>query len=112
MTACAPESLAEISETIACFCSRLRPKVYLLTLINGWLTPSTLATLNQEPLPHSFFGCAVCVGNGLIKPPALAHRPAGSYGLRQLLVRATAQSHDYCAESDAGSTFTPTPIVL
>ena len=30
MTACAFASLAATSETIACFCSRLRPKVYLL----------------------------------------------------------------------------------
>src|SRR3979490_34665 len=120
MTACAPESLAEISETIACFCSRLRPKVYLLTLINGWLTPSTLATLNQEPLLHSFFGYAACVGNDLIKPAALSRRPAGSYGLRQLNAldeneKKSGQQPKVlycCAESDAGSTFTPTPIVL
>src|SRR5712671_7791581 len=74
-----------------------------------------MATLNQEPLLHSFFGYAACVGNGSIKPAALSRRPAGSYGLRQLLVRATAQSYycgHCCADNDAGSTFTPTPIVL
>ena len=53
MSACAPFSLAATSETIACFCSRLRPKVYLLASFN-----------TRRPGIRN----AVCAGSNSIKP--------------------------------------------
>src|SRR4030095_15049290 len=88
MTACAPCSLAATSETIACFCSRLRPKVYLLTVI-------------RRPGIRN----AVCVGDNTIKPGSCPDWAPTVFDDN------CCQSH-CCAESDAGSTLTPGPIVL
>src|SRR4029453_14743740 len=94
MTACAPFSLAETSETIACFCSRLRPKVYLLTTINGRLLA---VPLTADPGIRN----AVCAGRDITFKFFRTPTVFDDY----------CQSH-CCAESEATSTFTPTPIVL
>src|SRR5687767_13190163 len=88
MTACAPASLVCTSETVACFCSRLRPKFCLLPAYYG------------EPGIRN----AVCVGHNSIKPAAPT-------------VFDDCQSHCCAclgtyADNEATSTFTPTPIVL
>src|SRR5687768_658950 len=87
MTDCAPASLACTSATAACFCSRLRPNVHLL---------------DDDFTGGPGIRNAVCVGHYSIKPV----RPAPT----------VFDSHCYqshcCADNDAGSTLTPTPIVL
>jgi len=76
-----------------------------------------MATLNREPHFSSFLGTAVCVGNKPIKPMHPLLRAPTVFDSCRPVSGATAQSPVWfyccaCAESEAGSTFTPMPIVL